>query len=450
MKRLWPWIWVALAIVLVVRTGVRERGVITDHVEFGRRLVQGEPLYAPYPEPGADPAAAKPLHPVYPPSFGLLTAPFSLLPERGARFAWALLQVGSLLAICRVLVRALGDVAPALRTRTHTNVLLALTLALGSRYVLRDTHGGGGNLVNLALALLAFACARAGRGVAAALLLGFSLATKPVLVLLVPLLWIFGRGRAALGALLSAGTFLALALLVHGRGLEPLARWMEGSFAYATRADPFAVPDLGFPPFTWMNQSLRPAVGRWLGDVPDAYRSEVPGFVPGLGLDNALAGGIATLLNVVLVAITFTLVVRWRRSVAAQHHLLAAVLALSLLLSPISWKAHHVALLPAFFWLWVAAAERRAWVVLAAVYALLCLAGEELTGKALKNLQQSLYLVTLGTVAMWAFSLLRAGRVAAWDPLPGAAAGPGRRDGDGAVPGPAGAAGALAERPTAR
>ena len=51
-------------------------------------------------------------------------------------------------------------------------------------------------------------------------------------------------------------------------------------------------------------------------------------------------------------------------------------------------------------------------MTLAAVYALLCLAGEELTGKALKNLQQSLYLVTLGTLAMWAFALLRAGRLA--------------------------------------
>src|SRR5687767_7972350 len=88
--RAWTWLWLLLALALVVRTSVRERGVITAHLEFGRRLLSGQDLYAPYLE-------ARPLHPPYPPSFGLLTAPFSLLPERAARVAWGLLQVGALL-----------------------------------------------------------------------------------------------------------------------------------------------------------------------------------------------------------------------------------------------------------------------------------------------------------------------------------------------------------------
>ena len=69
--------WILLAAFLVLRTAGRDRGVITDHIEFGRRLLAGLPLYAPYLD-------YHPLHPVYPPSFGLLTGPFSWLPERGA------------------------------------------------------------------------------------------------------------------------------------------------------------------------------------------------------------------------------------------------------------------------------------------------------------------------------------------------------------------------------
>ena len=85
-KQVWPWVWVGLAILLVVRGGIRDRGVITDHIEFGRRVLAGLDLYAPF--------EGKPLHPPYPPGFGVIAAPFSLVSERVARVLWAVLQVG--------------------------------------------------------------------------------------------------------------------------------------------------------------------------------------------------------------------------------------------------------------------------------------------------------------------------------------------------------------------
>ena len=48
MKRGWPVLWIALGVMLVVRTGLRDRGVITDHLEFGRRMLEGLDLYAPF------------------------------------------------------------------------------------------------------------------------------------------------------------------------------------------------------------------------------------------------------------------------------------------------------------------------------------------------------------------------------------------------------------------
>src|SRR5690606_17613638 len=81
----------------------------------------------------------------------------------------------------------------------------------------------------------------------------------------------------------------------------------------------------------------------------------------------------------------------------------------SLLLSPISWKAHHVGLIPAFFLIGLAALQgaRWAWVV-AVIYVPLCVLGEELVGDAGKELQQSLYLTTLGTLLVLGVCLARA------------------------------------------
>lgn len=392
--------WVLLGAFLVLRTGGRDRGVITDHVEFGRRLLAGLPLYAPYLDD-------HPLHPVYPPSFGLLTGPFSWLPARGARFAWGLLQVGALCGVGTFLADVLRRTrAPAIVARpllTHT--AFALTMVLGARYVLRDTHGGGGNTINLALALTAFAAAERGRNVLAAAALGFSLATKPTTAFLLPVLACIGHTRAAIGAGIAAALFGLVSLFVQGfdQGLADWARWIEGSVAYAGQADLFAPPHLELPPFTWMNQSLRCAVTRFLGTTPDAYAELVPGFVQGVGLAPETTASAARALGLALAAATLVLARRMRATLAGRVQALTLGLTAGVLLSPISWKAHHTALLPAFHAVAVAAllGSRQA-RTLGAGYFVLCVAGGgDLVGTAVKEWQQSLYLATFGALALW-------------------------------------------------
>lgn len=390
--RVWPWLWALLGVALIVRTGGRDRGVILDHLEFGRRLLAGLDVYAPYLE-------AKPLHPPYPPSFGLLTAPFSLLPERVARYAWGALQVLALGVSLAALRTALLQTWPALRARVE--VVLLLSVLLGARYILRDTHGGGGNLINLGLVLGAFRAAGCGRAVLAGVLFGVSLATKPTGVLLWPLLLAFGYARAGAWTLVvAAGCALAShALLGFDSGCW--SRWFAGTLAYATQPDVFAPPAYGFPPFTWMNQCLRCAVARALGDVPAAHAALVPGFVPGLGLGVGVIVAVRSVLTLLLLALLARRVFVYRADVAARLPLLALAFAVSLLLSPISWKAHHVALLPAFALLFAHALQGRRWLwVVAVAYLLTCVLGEELVGKALKEWQQSSYLTTFGTLAM--------------------------------------------------
>ncbi len=405
MRRAWLWLWLALAVALVARTGIRDRGVITDHLEFGQRVLHGEELYAPYLE-------AKPLHPVYPPGFGLLTAPFSLLPERGARVAWGMLQVLALWAIGLWARDALERLAPPLRPRLHW--LLLGTAVLSARYVLRDTHGGGGNLVNLALWLTALRWADQGRSAGAAAALGLSLATKPTGLLFVPLLWLLGHRRAAAGALGCAVALTALATALLG-STAPLQRWLAGTLAYAATTDVFAAPEHGFPAFSWMNQCLRCAVARYLGTVPAAHAALVPGFVPGLGLPAEVVSWVARALAAAVLVATASVALRKPRHAV---WLTAATCALSLLLSPISWKAHHVALIPAFFALLCAGVNGRPgllWVL--GGYALVLLLGGDVLGRDLKELQQSLYLVTAGTVLLWALSVWRAWRDRGGPPL---------------------------------
>src|SRR5262249_49189712 len=163
--------------------------------EFGRRLVHGDDPYGPW-HSGAG-APERPLHAPYPPSFGLLTAPFAAVEDaagpRAAPPPWG-----------RVQGAAPGPVPPRPRPAPPARApprredgwpwLWLLTLAIAARFVLRDLHGGGGNVVNTAFCLLAYDAAEHERPGRAGCWLGLSLATKPTQVLLLPVLWLLGRG----------------------------------------------------------------------------------------------------------------------------------------------------------------------------------------------------------------------------------------------------------------
>ncbi|MBI5849552.1 MAG: DUF2029 domain-containing protein [Planctomycetes bacterium] len=402
-QRLFVAIWIALAVLLVLRTGPRERGVIVDHLEFGRRLVTGAELYAPYLDD-------KPLHPVYPPSFGLLTAPYAACGETAARWLWGITQVIALAVILRAFAKALAAHRPELVR--HSHLLLLLTVLLLSRYLLRDTHGGGGNLINLAFAVGALTAAERGRTALGAVLLGFSLATKPTMALLVPCFLLLGHARVALGSIVAFAGFVAIALWIHGRGMAPFTDWLAGSLAYGAQVDLFATPERGFPPFTWMNQSLRCAVVRFFGEVPADFARQVPGFMPGFGLAHATTAWLARGCAALVAAVTLLAAMRAKHDAARRSIAFASALAAGVLISPIAWKAHHVALLPACFLLTIAAwsgtrGARAAWFV----FFVTCTAGGgDLVGDAIKEWQQSLYVAAFAALAAWAWTARVASR----------------------------------------
>jgi hypothetical protein len=420
--RIWPLVWVLLAAALVVRATTRPegRGVILDHLEFGRRLLAGQDVHGPW-RSGPD-APVRPLHAPYPPSFGLLTAPFAVIADvasvRAARAAWALLQVASLCAVALALRRlCAGRDAPAsggppgrqpwLRPLLWPFLWLG-ALLLASRWILRDMHGGGGNLVNLGLCALAFLLAEHRRPWSAAVLLGFSLATKPTQALLLPVFFVLGHRRAALGAVGAAALCAAASLALLRGDPTPWQRWWTGTVAFAAQVDAFAAPAHEFPPFQWMNQSLRCALARWLGTVPPELAARVPGGVaPGLGIPVDTVAWITRGLSGALLAATLLVGWRARGSQPGRLHAFAAALLLSPLLSPLSWKAYQVAALPAFYLLLLRAQEPGgrwvAWPL--GLYVPTCVLGGDLLGGDLAERVNSLYVVTAWNLALLAVML---------------------------------------------
>ena len=414
-QRSWLLLWIVLAVALVVRASSRpeSRGVILDHLEFGRRLVHGEDVYGPW---RSDPdAPLRPLHAPYPPSFGLLTAPFALLDEvaglRAARGAWALLQVASLFACGLVLRALLAKHAPPLERARWQWTWLA-TFVLLARFVLRDTHGGGGNLINTALVLLALRDAENGRERRGGVWLAISLATKPTMVWLLPVFALFGRWRTLVAAAAAGALALVATFALQRFELAPWWRWLQGSWALATQADPWAAPALDFPPFEWMNQALRFAVARWTGDVPAELAQRVAwGVMPGLGTQVAAVAWLVRAASAAALLAVLVSAWRARHDRLARTWVVAGALVLTLLLSPISWKAHHVALLPVLLLVWRDAVDRRArgarWL-LAIWFAAVALPGRDLfgsAGDAVDEWLNSLYVVTIGDVALLVYAL---------------------------------------------
>ena len=398
---------ILLGAFLVQRATRRKQGPVHRNRLFASLVWQGQ---SPYPQ-------GEPIHAPYPPSYGWLMGPLLLPSIQIARIAWALLQLFCLFLLFRLAMRWWDCLDSP---RGPPLLALLLSLLLVSRYLLRDMSGGGGNLIYGTL--VALACIRPGEepgedrrpwlGIGLGLVLGL----KPTPLLFLP--WLAMRGRHR-----TLGVALLVALLCHlapmttlGPGLwaRSYAHWIEGVWLYGEQVDLFATPSHDFPPFTWMNQSLRCAVARYFTTVPPDFAHEIPGslFFQGLGLSAQAAQWITRLLSLTLIAYGYTTLYRLRRSTSpwVEWGGTCLLIPLTLLLSPISWKAHHVQLLPCFFFvLTIPVAPRRTrrlHVALLLYFVLCTLPGGDLVGKSLKEWLQSLYVVTLG--ALWLYLALAA------------------------------------------
>jgi hypothetical protein len=380
-----------LSVVLVVRAARKSDSVLERNVEFGARFLRGE-------DPYQDPARGRRVHGPYPPSYALVTAPLSLLPVPAARVVWSVMQVGAL-AACWLLVRRWMERAwPALAP--HASVIYALALLLGSRFLLRDMAGGGGNLLYVTCAAWGMELALSGPGgdahtsgrIGCAILAGFLVALplvlKPNLAPLVIALVCLRCFAAACATIAGALVLAWVPSIVFGLAAYAhlWMRWIADVRAFGSArdlADPTQVPE-GFPlADTSMNQSVRESLWRFF--------------------DPDVAAWLTRAVSIALIAAAGLVAVRAR---GPRSRLLAALafLPVCVLVSPISWKAHHTALLPLFAVLGACALSPRRLMlglVLVVYYVACVLLSEELVGKAAKEFLQAISVVTFGALALF-------------------------------------------------
>ena len=397
--RLLTWFFLFASVVLIERAGHKRHGVLDLNQGFGARFLAHE-------DPYFDPAQGLRVHGPYPPSYVLVCAPLSLLPAPLARRVWAGIQILCLSILYRLLRRRLERWNPTLLP--HAPFLYLCALLLASRFLLRDMAAGGGNLIYATLTLAGVELALAGRAFGGALPLALALAVKPNQILFLLFLCLRRRWKAAAGTLLALFVLALLPGLYYGMGsyLELWHTWVEGVWRFASLPDlhdKSLVPP-GLPPEHFaMNQALRVAVFRLLRPPGDSGAYDVhlwtTSAATALWVGRALA----------LFLLAWTSAAAWRACDERGEWLAAlAFFPLGLLLSPITWKAHHVVLIPALFAVTVRAAEptrRGLRSALLAAYLLFDLSATDILGQAAGDYLQAISLVTLGDVVLLAYLL---------------------------------------------
>lgn len=372
-----------LAVVIVLRAARRSEGVLVRNQEWGARFLDRH-------DPYDDTRRGGRLHGPYPPSYALVCAPLSVVPTPVARVAWASAQVGALVALYFLVRRWLARGWPS--ALPHASALYAIALLVVSRYVLRDTAGGGGNTLYATTFLWGIELALGRLVLAPAVLAAIPLALKPNLAPLVLVLALRGKWRAFAAVIAALVLCVGLPGWWYGpeKWIDLWTRWSADVAAYASVDDLSSVARVpeGFPvDDTGMNQSLRAALGRAANAVGE--RGE-------LAKQLARIGSVA--------AIAAAAWASWRaRTPRAQILALLAFLPASLLASPITWKAHHAVELALFAVLaataYVDRRARLAWFL--GGYWFACgLLSEEVVGRAGKAWLQSVSVVTWFTVAL--------------------------------------------------
>ncbi len=325
----------ALAVVIQGASSIIvPRGDLGNHVEWARRLLDGRELYA-----GG-------LNLPYTPAWALVHAPLVPFPPRVA--AAAAFLVGLLAAA--VVLAALRRLARPAPTEDGAFAASALALALAGRFVLRDLADGGPNLALLALVLSGLLLWARGRDAAGGALVGVATALKWTPGLFLAWLAWKREWRAFAAGLAAAAALTAAPALVNGPAwlAAHLGTWGRNVAAGVASADP-ATAVLG--PEAAGNLALRPALARLLAAPPASLPSDRATWPGLLGLPPGTAS-VAT----ALAALALLAAVAWRlrgpvpsREAPEVAVEIAAVALLALLLSPIAWRSHVVAALPALF-----------------------------------------------------------------------------------------------------
>jgi len=332
----WLVIAVGAVVVLVqwISTMLKPHGDFSRHWEFGRRLVHGEFLYA------------NGLDIPYPPFFAVAYAPLSLLPLQVAKPLFFLLGFLALIAILWIL-----DRLSYLAIRSGDRLwVIAGTLLLTSRFVVRDFDDGGQNLILLALTWAAVYLWTRNRDLLAAASLGLAVALKCTPALFIAYFAWKRQWKITGLAVLSAVIFTLVPAAWQTSSYPIHMRtWIETVVRGLTQPDP-SVGVLG--PEQLQNKSLRPALARYLMHLPSGHpgRFEGGGYVDLLTLRPTTASFI---IKAILIAGLLTIGWLFRSPISRDSPAVvwecAAVSVLMILYSPISWGQHCVAAIPAVY-----------------------------------------------------------------------------------------------------
>ena len=384
----------AAVVVLVqwIATMLKPRGDFSQHWEFGRRFLAGEYLYA----GGLDVP--------YPPFLAMAYAPLSLLPLRVAKPVLFVFAIAALTAVVWILNTLSKRSLPLSHERLFW--VVAATLLVASRFVLRDFADAGQNLVLLGLTWCGIYLWSLGRTVLAGASLGLAIALKCTPALFVLYFAWKRQWKVAGTALLFALTFTLAPALGQTSYAAHMQTWFDTVAQGVLQSNP-SIGVLG--PEELQNKSLHPALARYLMHLPPEHpgRFQGAGYVDFLNLPPRVAGIIIKVVMLFLLAAIAWLFRRPldRRDDPALAWECAAVSLLMLLYSPITWGQHCVATIPALYLVIRSIATGHKfshWMVwtLGLVGFLLLIANRSILGRDLSLLLESYHFLTLSVMAL--------------------------------------------------
>ncbi|HWB58756.1 MAG TPA: glycosyltransferase family 87 protein [Chthoniobacteraceae bacterium] len=379
--------------VLWISTMIKPRGDFLLHYEFGRRLRTGEFLYT-----GG-------MHLPYPPAWGMLFLPFSLLPLRVAMPLFFVFGIAALAALLKIL-RDLTANFP--RAKETAFWVAAVTMCVLSRFVLRDLADGGENLVIVALSWAGIYFFVKQKPLPGGALLGLAIALKCTPLLFAGYLVLKRQWLAAISTLIFSALFFVSPIVVQGPSayFNHIRFWKGNIVAGVSQKDP-SVGVLG--PDELANKSLRPMLARYLMRLPDGHPGRIasPAYVDFLKLPPATAGLIIKLVTLCTGLAVFWLFVRSPGEMTGRNFLweCAIINALMLLFSPITWGEHCVSLIPAVYLICLRFIDGRPvprWIkaVLGITVFLLIVINRSTIGYALSELGESYHVVTFCIIAL--------------------------------------------------
>ncbi len=353
-QRSWQAVLVVIALVVVVTQWGRAAARLEDgdfylHWQFANRFVHHRFLYA------------DGLHVPYPPFWAMAWSPIAALSLRAAKiicYPLSLVALGGLLFLLDRLTRRHLPLRPVPRFWAT-----AAALALASRFLVRELPECGPNLALVALTWLAIDCWSRGRDGAGGICLGLATALKCTPGLFVLYFAWKRQWKLAVVALATAGGCTLAPAIWQGSRVYAWQTgvWLTNLRTAADQPDP-SLGILGQEELK--NLSLKPAVARYLMRLPPGHMSrlEHPWYIEFLDFSPAAAGwGVKLALLALLAATACSArgpIVR--RDDLAVVWQCAGISTLMLLLSPITWYQHAVALVPVFYLLARTAAVRGA------------------------------------------------------------------------------------------